>query len=80
MGIRNGLNSNASTLYSHFKEISSLTLSTESPRIPGSLLIDLTMKPPGSFESANPGLVIGKHFINSLIIYYNKVMYKIFKI
>ena len=52
----------------------------ESPGIPGTLLIDLTMKSPSGFESANPGLVIGKQLINSLLIYYNKVMYKIFKI
>ena len=52
----------------------------ESPGIPSILSIDLTMKSPSGFESANPGLVIRKHLINSLLIYYNKVMYKIFKI
>ena len=57
-----------------------LLLTTESLGVPGTLLIDLTMKPPSGFESVNPGLVIGKPLINSLFFHYKKVMYKIFKI
>ena len=44
----------------------SLLLTTKSLGIPGTLLIDLTMKAPSDFEPANPGLVIGKQFIISL--------------
>ena len=43
-------------------------------------MIDLTIKPPNGFESANPGLVIGKHLIDSLLFHYKKAIYKIFKI
>ena len=46
----------------------------------GTLLIDPTIKFSSGFESANPGLVIGKGLINPLLIHYNKVKYKIFKI
>ena len=41
----------------------SLLLTTESLAVPGTLLTDLTMKPPSGFELANPGLVIDKKFI-----------------
>ena len=58
----------------------SLILCNKFLGIPGTLLIDLTMKSSSGFESANPGLVIGRRLINSLLIYYNKVLYKIFKI
>ena len=37
------------------------------------------MEPPSGFESVNPGLVIGKHLIGSLLFHYNKAMNKIFK-
>ena len=56
----------------------SLLVTTESLRVPGTLLIDLTMKLPSDFRSVNPGLVIGKHLFYSLFFHYNKVMYKIF--
>ena len=56
-------------------------LNTESLGVPGTLLIDLFMKPPSGFESANPGLVIRKNLINSLLFYYNKAaMYEMFKV
>ena len=58
----------------------SLILCNEFLGIPGTLLIDLTMKSSTGFESANPGLIIGRRLINSLLIYCNKVLYKIFKI
>ena len=41
----------------------SLLVSTEYLGVPGTLLIDLTMKPPRGFKSVNPGLVISKHLI-----------------
>ena len=52
-----------------------LLLTTNSLEVPGTLLIDLTMKPPSGFEPTNPGLVIGKHLIISLILHSNRVMY-----
>ena len=58
----------------------SLLLTTESLGVPGTLLIDLTMKTPSCCKWVNPGLVIGNHSINSLLFHYNKAMYKIFKI
>ena len=79
MATFNGLNSNASTLYSYFQG-GTLILTTKSLGVPGTLLNDLTMKPAGGFESANPGLVIGKYLINSLLTSSNKTMYKTFKI
>ena len=56
----------------------SLVVTTESLGVPGTLLIDLTIKPPSGFKSVNPGLLIGKHLIYSLLFHYNKAMYKIF--
>ena len=47
--------------------------------IPGTLLIEMTMKPPGGLEPGNPELVTGKHLIISLLFHLNKVMYKRFK-
>ena len=38
------------------------------------------MEQPSDFESVNPGLVIGKNLIGSLLFHYNKAMNKIFKI
>ena len=58
----------------------SLLLTSKSLGISGTLLIDLTMKPPSVFEPANHGLVIGKNLIISLLIQSNKTMYKRFKI
>ena len=49
----------------------SLLLSTKPLGVPGTHLIDLTIKPPRGFEAANPGLVIGKHLIVSLLLYSN---------
>ena len=37
------------------------------------------MKQPSGFESANLGLVIARHLINSLLFHYNKEVYEIFK-
>ena len=70
-----GFNSNRSTLYRD-----SLLITTESLGVPGTLLINLTMKTPSGFKLGNPGLVIGNHLIDSLLFHYNKAMYKIFKI
>ena len=70
-----GFNSNRSTLYRD-----SLLITTESLGVPGTLLINLTMKTPSGFKLVNPGLVIGNHLIDSLLFHYNKAMYKIFKI
>ena len=70
-----GFNSNRSTLYRD-----SLLITTESLGVPGTLLINLTMKTPSGFKWVNPGLVIGNHLIDSLLFHYNKAMYKIFKI
>ena len=58
----------------------SLLLTTQSLGVPGTILIDLTTKPPDGFKSVNPGLVIGENLIDSLLFHYNKEMYKIFKI
>ena len=44
----------------------SLLLIIESVGVPDTLLIDLTIKPPSGFKLVNPGLVIGKHLIDSL--------------
>ena len=44
------------------------------PRSFGTLLVDLTTKPPSGFKPVNPGLVIGKYLIDSLLFYYNKTM------
>ena len=55
----------------------SLLLTTKSLGVPGTLLIDLTMKSPSGFERANSGLVIGKHLITSIHLHSNKVLYKI---
>ena len=55
-------------------------LTTKSVGVPGTLLIDLTMKSPRGFEPANTGLVTGKHLIISLFFHSNKVVYKGFKI
>ena len=41
----------------------SLLLINKSLRVPGTLLIDLTMKPSGGFEPVNLELVIGKPLI-----------------
>ena len=57
-----------------------MKLTTKSLGIPGTLLTDLTMKPTTGLEPGNPGLVIGKHLIISLVLHSNKVMYKRFKI
>ena len=46
----------------------SLLLTIESLGVPGTLLIDVTMKPAFGFESANPGLVIVKQLIYYLFI------------
>ena len=70
----------------HFKSLNpvqsfqrdSLLVTTESLGVPGTLLIDLSIKPPSGFKSVNPGLVIGKRLIYSLHFHYNKSMYKIF--
>ena len=59
MATFNGPNSNASALHSYFQG-GNLILTSKSIGVPGTLLNDLTMKPAGGFESANPGLVIGK--------------------
>ena len=61
-------------------EGNSLLLTTESLGVPGTLSIDRTIKPPRSFESAYPGLVINKYLINSLVFHYNKAILKTFKI
>ena len=61
------LNSNASTLYNHFKK-GSLLLTTTPLGVPGTLFIDLTMKPPSGVKTANPGLVIGKQIIHYSLI------------
>ena len=37
-------------------------LTTKPLVVPGTLLSDLTMKPPCGFEPANPGLGIVKHY------------------
>ena len=58
----------------------SLLLTTESLGVPGTLLINLTMKTPTGFKSGDTGLVIGNCLIDSLHFHYNKAMYKIFKI
>ena len=55
-------------------------LPTESLGVPGTLLINLTMKTPSGFKSVKPGLVIGNHLIDSLLFHYNKAMYKMLKI
>ena len=57
----------------------SLLLTTESLGVPGTLLIDLTMKPASGFKSVNPVMVISKHLIDWLFFDYNKAMYKIFE-
>ena len=56
----------------------SLVVTTESLGAPGTLLIDLTMKPSSGFKSVIPRLVIGKHLFDSLFFHCNKTMYKIF--
>ena len=58
----------------------SLLLTTESLGVPGTLLINLTMKTPTGFKSVNSGLVISNHLIDSFVFHYNKAMYKILKI
>ena len=58
----------------------SVPLPTESLGVPGTLLINLTMKTPSGFKSVNPGLVIGNNLIDSLLFHCNKAMYKILKI
>ena len=55
-----------------------LLITTEAVGVPGTLLIDLTMKPPIGFNSVNLGLVIGKVLTYSLLFHYNIAMYKIF--
>ena len=70
---------NIATLVQSFQG-DSLLLTTESLGVPGTLLINLTMKTPSGFKLVNPGLVIGNHLIDSLLFHYNKAMYKIFKI
>ena len=57
-----------------------LLLTSNSLGVPGALLIDLSVKPPSGFETANPGLVIGKHLIILLLLHSEKAMYKRFKI
>ena len=52
----------------------SLLLTTASLGVPGTLLINLTIKKPSGFKSVNPGLVIGNHLIDSLLFHYNKAM------
>ena len=42
----------------------SLLLTTKSPGVSGTLLIDLTMKPRSRFEPPNPRLVIGKQLFH----------------
>ena len=74
----NGLSSNPPTLHSRFKE--TVYYQPTSLGVPGSLLIDLTMKSASGFVTVNPGLVIGKHLIDSLLFHSNKTMYKTFKI
>ena len=74
----NGLSSNPPSLHSRFKE--TVYYQPASLGVPGTLLIDLTMKSPSRIESVYPGLVIGKHLIDSLLFHYSKTMYKIFKI
>ena len=58
----------------------SLLLTTKFLGVPGTLLIDLTMKSLRGFEPVNTGLVIGKHLIISLLFHSKKVVYKGFKI
>ena len=57
----------------------SLLLTTESLGVPGTLLINLTMKTPTGFKSGDTGLVIGNCLIDSLHFHYNKAMYKYLK-
>ena len=54
-------------------------LTTKFLGVPGHFLIDLTMRPPSGFETASPGLVIGKYLIISLLLHSNKAMYWRFK-
>ena len=46
----------------------SLLLTTTHLGVPGTLFIDLTMKPPSGVKPANPGLVIGKQIIHYSLI------------
>ena len=56
-------------------------LLTKSLGVSGTLLfVDLTMKTPGSFKPANPGLLIRKHLIILLLFNTSKVIYKRFQI
>ena len=45
----------------------------------GTLLIDLTLTLSSGFKTTNPGLVVGKHLIISLLLHCNKAMYNRFK-
>ena len=57
----------------------SLLLITMSLGVTGTLLIDLTLKLSSGFKTTNPGLVIGKHLIVSLLLHCSKAMYNRFK-
>ena len=57
-----------------------MLITTKSLGYPGTFLIERTMRPSSGFETANPGLVIGKHLYILLLLDSNKAIYKRFKI